>query len=327
MRRLTSRFPAMRMALPIAVAAAQAGATLVGAALVHRAGQGPVERWTIGLAVAALVSTFALEVLRRRLCEAIGWREVAQVRARLFRRVLRADRTDVARQRHGAMLQVFVGDLSARRQWWSDGLPRAVTAPVLLFALLAWAAWQSPALAGWIGAMLAAGIACGFALLRPLSRTVREVRRVRGRLSAFASDRIALAASTAPASNERAEMRRLKRRTYALNRAALRRAWFTGLLRGLPHLVTSLILLIVLLGGGHITGTIVVIGTAGLALSDLARAAELWIPARISARRIGRLMRLPKARSADAERPTGAVLVDFAKASRNAELENRAEKP
>lgn len=312
MRRLTMGSAAWRMAAPVAVAAAQAGATLVGAALVHRAGQRPVGLAPIGLAVAALGVTFALEVLRRRLCEAIGWREVAQVRAKLLRRVLRADRAEVARQRHGAMLQVFVGDLSARRQWWSDGLPRAVTAPVPLFALLGWAAWQSPAMAVWIGAMLVLGIASGTALLRPMSRAVREVRRRRGQLSAFASDRIARAASDDPARNERAEMRRLKRRTEALNRAALHRAWFTGLLRGLPHLVTSLILLGVLLGGGQFAGTIVVIGTAGLALSDLARAAELWIPARISARRIARLMRIPLARK-------GAVLVDFPQGLRSVE--------
>ncbi|MDT0507331.1 ABC transporter transmembrane domain-containing protein [Novosphingobium sp. MMS21-SN21R] len=312
MRRLILRSTAWRMAAPVAVAAAQAGATLIGAALVHRAGQSPVGPIPIGLAVAALGSTFALEVLRRRLCEAIGWREVAQVRARLLRRVLRAERTEVARQRHGAMLQVFVGDLSARRQWWSDGLPRAVTAPVLLFALLAWAAWQSPAMACWIGAVIALGIAGGATLLRPMSCAVREVRRTRGRVSAFASDRIAKAASDGPVMNERAELRRLKRRSDALNRAALHRAWFTGLLRGLPHLVTSLILLIVLLGGGQVSGTIVVIGTAGLALSDLARAAELWIPARISARRIARLMRIPAASSS-------TVLVDFPLAVRSAE--------
>lgn len=319
MRRLITRFPALRLALPTIVTAAQAGATLAGAALVHRAGQAPIEYWAIGLTVAALVMTFALEVLRRRLCEAIGWREVAQVRARLFRRVLRADRAAVARQRHGAMLQVFVGDLSARRQWWSDGLPRAVTAPVLLFALLAWAARQSPALAGWIAALLALGIGCGVGLLSPLSRAVRDVRRVRGRLSAFASDRIALAASDALGASERAEMRRLKRRSDAVGRAALRRAWFTGSLRGLPHLVTSLILLTVLLGGVHISGTIVVIGTAGLALSDLARAAELWIPARISARRIARLMRLPKARSGAPDETAGGVLVDFSRTARKLE--------
>lgn len=312
MRRLKMGSAAWRMAAPVAVAAAQAGSTLVGAALVHRAGQSPAGLVPIGLAVAALGSTFALEVLRRRLCEAIGWREVAQVRARLLRRVLRADRAMVARQRHGAMLQVFVGDLSARRQWWSDGLPRAVTAPVLLLSLLAWAAWQSPVMAGWIVAMLALGIAGGAALLRPMSRAVREVRRRRGQLSAFASDRIARAATDGPVINERGAMRRLKRRTDALNRAALHRAWFTGLLRGLPHLVTSLILLIVLLGGGQFAGTIVVIGTAGLALSDLARAAELWLPARISARRIARLMRIPRARK-------GSVLVDFPYALRSVE--------
>lgn len=312
MRRLNVESAAWRMAAPVAVAAAQAAATLIGAALVHRAGQSPLGIAPTGLAVAALGATFALEVLRRRLCEAIGWREVAHVRARLLRRVLRADRAEVARQRHGAMLQVFVGDLSARRQWWSDGLPRAVTAPVLLFALLGWAAWQSPAMAGWVGAMLVLGIASGAVLLRPTSRAVREVRRRRGQLSAFASDRIARAGSDAPAMNERTEMRQLRRRTDALNRAAMHRAWFTGLLRGLPHLVTSLILLVVLLGGGRFAGTIVVIGTAGLALTDLARAAELWIPARISARRIARLMCIPLALK-------GAVLVDFPQGLRSVE--------
>lgn len=312
MRRLTTGSHAWRMAAPVVVTMAQGGATLVGAALVHRAGQSPSGPVPIALAVAALGTTFALEVLRRRLCEAIGWREVAQVRARLLRRVLQADRSEIARQRHGAMLQVFVGDLSARRQWWSDGLPRAVTAPVLLIALLTWAACQSPVMAAWIGVLLALGITGGATLLRPMSHAVREVRRRRGQLSAFASDRIARAASDAPMRNARAEVRRLDRRTDALNRAALHRAWFTGVLRGLPHLVTSLILLVVLLGGGQFAGTIVVIGTAGLALSDLARAAELWIPARISGRRIARLMRIPKPRKR-------AVVVDFPHALRSAE--------
>nr|WP_246465712.1 ABC transporter transmembrane domain-containing protein [Novosphingobium jiangmenense] len=320
---MTMRETWLRMAAPVAVTAAQAGATLGSASLLHHAGQGADHGLATSLAVAALACTFALEVLRRRLCEAIGWREVAGVRARLFRRVLRADRSAVASQRHGAMLQVFVGDLSARRQWWSDGLPRAATAPVLLLALLAWAGGQSPGMAGAIGAMLALGVTAGAILLRPMSRAVREVRRARGRLSAFASERIARAGSGAQPLGERAEMRRLRRRTDALNRAALRRAWLTGMLRGLPHLVTSLILLIVLLGGGHPGGTIVVVGTAGLALSDLARAAELWIPARISRRRIARLMRIRRAGRAGPGRPASAVLVDFPPASADPRNRNR----
>lgn len=295
MPRLTSPSIARRMVGPVAVAVAQGCATLIGAALVHRAAQQPATAPMAALAVFALVCAFGLEVARRRLCEAIGWHEVAQVRAALFRRILRADRSQIARQRHGALLQVFVGDLSARRQWLSDGLPRAVTAPILVAALLAWAAMQSPWLCARIAILLLLGMGVGAGLLRPMSRAVREVRRTRGRLSSFASDTIAEIADGSVPPRQRARMRRLRRRSDDMNRAALRRAWWTGTLRGLPHLLTSLIVLIVLLEGSAISGTVVVIGTAGLALNDLARAAELWIPARISALRIQRLMRLPKA--------------------------------
>lgn len=304
---------------PVSVAVAQACATLVGAALVHRAAQQPAASPIVGLAVFALICAFGLEVARRRLCEAIGWYEVAQVRAALFRRILRADPSQIARQRHGALLQVFVGDLSARRQWLSDGLPRAVTAPILVAALLAWAAAQSPWLCARIAILLLLGMAAGSALLGPMSRAVREVRRTRGRLSAFASDTIAEIADGSFPTRQRARLRRLRRRSDALNRAALRRAWWTGTLRGLPHLLTSLIVLIVLLDGGAISGTVVVIGTAGLALNDLARAAELWIPARISALRIQRLMRLPKA----VPQPASLALVDLAEPGRRLRPANR----
>ncbi|MFM6830450.1 MAG: ABC transporter transmembrane domain-containing protein [Novosphingobium sp.] len=309
MRRLKVALPGWRMIAPIAVAIAQAGTTLGGAALVHRAGQTPAAWAPIIMAVAALLGTYALEVLRRRLCEAIGWREVAQVRRLLLRKVLKADPAVIARQRHGALLQVFVGDLSARRQWWSDGLPRALTAPVLLLALFGWAGWQSLSLAMWIGGIVLLALAVGIGLLRPLRTAVGNVRRARGRMSAFASDRIARAATVDRPGSPRAGLRRLDRRSDELNRAAFHRAWLTGLLRGLPHLTTSLILMVVLVGGGHTSGTIVVIGTAGLALADLARAAELLIPARISARRIERLMQLPARKQGARVKRVDLVLV------------------
>lgn len=296
--------PFARLVPPIAIAVTQGGFTVLAAGLVHDAARLPVRTLPLTVAVLAVAGSFGLEVCKRRLCDGIGWAHVNTVRTRLFAHLLRSDPQVVATKRHGALLQVFVGDLSAQRQWWSDGVPRGATAIVMLAVLVCWSAMQSPALAAWVAAIVSCGIAAGLALVPWLNKAVAAVRRERGRLSAFASERLAGMATVQAFGQHKAELRRLDRRADRLTGAALRRAWLTGILRGLPHLVTSLILIAVLVGSGGISGTIIVLGTAGLAMRDLARVIELWIPARISNRRIARLMAMPEPASAAKGRQT-----------------------
>ncbi|WP_088308614.1 ABC transporter transmembrane domain-containing protein [Novosphingobium sp. B 225] len=280
----------------IAVALVQLGATVAVAHALH--GPGP-SAWT--LAATAAVLGFACEALLRRLSEGLGLDYVTAVREGLFRHLMAIDPAVIERRRHGAMLQSFVGDLTALRQWVAEGIMRAILAVIALSGLLIWLCFAAPGLGMAALAIVALAGASGAAVLTPLARAVRQVRRERGRVSAFASERLAASAAVLACARTGSEARRLGRRVERLNAASLRRAWLTGLLRALPHLAaTAMVITAVLVDQatqrGGMAGLVLVIGIIGLALRDLARAAELAVPGRISRRRITRLLALPRLR-------------------------------
>jgi len=282
------------LAAVLATALVQLGATIVVARTLHGAGHGV---WP--MAAFAAVLGFGCEALLRRLSEGLGLDYVTAVREHLFRHLVEVEPAVIQRRRHGAMLQSFVGDLTALRQWVAEGVMRSILALVALFGLIGWLALARPQLA--VAALGIVALAClgGALLLRPLSRAVRTVRRERGRVSAFASERLSASATILASARGAAEAKRLANRVDRLNRAALKRAWLTGLLRALPHLATTAIVIAAVLAGGSLpaggmAGTVLVIGIIGLALRDLARAAELTVPGLISHRRIELLLALPQ---------------------------------
>lgn len=289
------------LAAVLAAALVQLGATIVVARTLHAAGH---EAWPLA-AVAAVVG-FGCEALLRRLSEGLGLDYVTAVRDRLFRHLVEVEPAVIQRRRHGAMLQSFVGDLTALRQWVAEGVMRTILALVALAGLIGWLGLTMPRLA--MAALGIALFAClvGGLLLRPLSRAVQTVRRERGRVSAFASERLSASATILASARGPSEAKRLANRVDRLNRAALRRAWLTGLLRALPHLATTAIVIAAVLAAGSLpaggmAGTVLVIGIIGLALRDLARAAELTVPGLISHRRIELLLALPLLERAEPE--------------------------
>ncbi|MEA3264780.1 MAG: ABC transporter ATP-binding protein [Pseudomonadota bacterium] len=276
----------------LAVALVQLGATIAVARALH----GPAVVWPAAAGAAMLA--FGCEALLRRLSEGLGLDYVTAVRDALFRHLMQVDPAVVQSRRHGAMLQSFVGDLTALRQWVAEGIMRAGLALIALTGLLSWLAWTAPALG--LTALAIAALAClvGAALLRPLARAVRAVRKERGTVAAFASERLAASATVLACARTGTEARRLERRVARLNAAALRRAWLTGLLRALPHLATTAIVIAAALTAPQLpasgmAGLVLVIGIIGLALRDLARAAELAVPGRVSRHRIARMLALP----------------------------------
>ncbi len=276
----------------LAVAIIQLGATIAVARALHR----PAMVWPT--AAGAAILAFGCEALLRRLSEGLGLDYITTVRDALFRHLMQVDPAVVQSRRHGAMLQSFVGDLTALRQWVAEGIMRALLALIALLGLLSWLVWTAPTL-GLI-ALAIAGLAClaGAALLRPLARAVRALRKERGRVAAFASERLAASATVLACGRTGTEARRLERRVARLNAAALRRAWLTGLLRALPHLAATAIVIAAALSAPQrsasgMAGLVLVIGIIGLALRDLARAAELAVPGRESRHRVARMLTLP----------------------------------
>ena len=283
----------------ICVALVELAATIVVAKSVHLL----LSAGSAALLAGAAITAFALQVIQRRLCEGVGLSYAADVRKALFRHLMSADPDVVRERRHGAMLQSFVGDLTAVRQWVSEGLVRGVLAIIALSGMLGWVAFSQPRLALILGVIALASIVLGAVQLPMLVRAVRAVRRERGRVAAFASERLAAQATVQAFGRARSEARRLDRRVNRLNQASFHRAWITGILRALPHLGTTAMLVAVVLAGGAgnglgLAGGVVLVGILGLALRDLARVGELVIPGRVATARISSLLKLPASPSA-----------------------------
>lgn len=258
----------------------------------------------IAAAVGAAGFLFLAEAGQRRLTEGLGASYAADVRLTLFQHMLRLPPRSVLRRQPGVLMLPFVGDLTALRQWVSDGLARNVAALATTACLLVWLSFTSLWLSFAIGATFLIFAALTFGLSRPLDEAVREVRRRRGALSGFISGRLAAIATIASMGRERTESRKASARIAALNGAVIRRAWLVGGLRGLVHGGAALLVVVTLLIGGlevsagHMTagevvGALSLVSLLGGAMRDLGRAFELWIPGRVSRARIERILSEP----------------------------------
>lgn len=289
-----------QLAALLVVAIAQLAAAIFAARGMHLAIDGRLKAsWALPAIAGVALCALLLDGVQRRLCEGLGQAYVNEVRDTLFEHILSVESDTLQRRRHGAMLQAFVGDLTALRLWVSEGIMRGAIALLGITGLLTWMATASPVVAAALLVPVLAAIAAGVLLLRPLDRAVRDVRRARGRVAGFASERLAAIATVQASGRLSSEKTRLRNRVGKLTSAVLSRAWLTGFLHGVPTLAVTLMMLVVaeLAGGsssGRIAGQFVLIGLLGLVLRDLARAGQLMIPGRVSRERIEAVLSLPR---------------------------------
>ncbi|HET7678962.1 MAG TPA: ABC transporter ATP-binding protein [Xanthobacteraceae bacterium] len=252
--------------------------------------------------VATALTAFLLEVGKRRLASEIGLRHAANLRNALFRRIVQDPSLKAQKTDKGTLLLPFIGDLTASRRWFGEGLARGSAALVLIPVLLTLIATRSGELALALAIALLLSLLCSLALSRPLDRAVREVRRHRGGLTAFITGRLDAAATIKASGRTRRELRKVESRTAKLSAAERRRAWVVGLMRGLTLLTNSILVLVTLLvgsriiaAGGATPGAVVAIlslvGLLAGGMTDLARAFELWHPAKVAEDRLNKILR------------------------------------
>lgn len=275
-----------------------------------QASQGGTDEFStlLFVSLSTLLSIPLLEIAQRRTTEAMGLSFATDLRLLLFRHMLRLPPRTLLGKRPGVLLLPFVGDLTATRQWVSDGIARGIVASATIFLILAWLAASSIMVAALLSAILALFLVSALLIVRPLDKAVREVRKHRGILSGFVSGRIAAVSTISSMARERTEVRKVAGRTAALNTAVARRAWVVGGLRGLVHFTTTLLVLAILFVGGievsagkltagQVIGALSLMGLLGSAIRDLGRALELWIPGKVSLERIAKILHQPVRKS------------------------------
>lgn len=258
------------------------------------AGQDPGNRlaWLLALAI---VATAGSELARRLLTEALGLDYARDVRLALFERLLRRPVRSGRTRSRGSQLLPFVGDLAALRLWWSDGIARGSSAVLIALGICAWLFRNDTSLGLWLTGLALTALALMAAIAGPFFLATRSQRAARGTLTALLSDRIAAAHSVMALGAVQRELNQTRSRIDRMNRASLRRAGWSGAMRGLlaAFPLAGVLVLVFLsrtdqagIPAHDLVGLLTLLGVLGGALADIGRALELAIPAQIATRRL-----------------------------------------
>lgn len=284
--------------------------------------------YAVGFAAAALVLA-ALRMLERVDAERLGQEYTHEVRVDLFQHLGDLSPRLLQRRSRGGVLLRFVGDLTALKQWVSQGLARLTVAGVTTLGTVVALAFINVELALLVGAALTAGAVAVLALGGWLQKEVRDVRRRRARLAGNVNEKIAVLGVIQVHGQLRRERRRVERQSGRLMTAMINRAKAIGALRGVTELTTGLasagavLLGAVLVGAGQATpGTVVaamsVVGLLVPALRDLGRVQEFWQGALVAWEKIDDFLALPSEMKEIASAPrlaAGPGRLEFAEVS------------
>lgn len=225
---LATRDRVMDAVLVVACGLGQAGAAAIAAfamrdafAALHAGSAVPV-RAMIELGGAGLGAAACLYLAHRR-SEALGQSFANSLRRRLYRHIASLPKSRHDTRRVGALSLRFVGDLSAARLWFGNGLPDVLTAMVVLPSAVAILFALDPRLApAALGSLLAAaGIAT--ALAWHLQARHRALRSRRARLAIAMIERIAMSPDLDAIGRTGRELRGLDARGAALRADAVAR--------------------------------------------------------------------------------------------------------
>lgn len=238
-----------------------------------------------------------LEWVKRVATEAMGLDVARDIRLHLLEALLRQQPLSAASRSHASTMLPFMGDLTALRQWISDGVARGMVAVLIMVCLSAWIGFQSLSLSLVVLAPMCLAMVAMLWICRPLHDSARRQRTLRGQLATLIDDRVRNAITVRAMGGEEREMKRMARRIDGFNRISLQRAGHVGRLRSASALGGQAIVLAgfgygaLLVRGGeidlhHLVGLMSLAGLMATALSDVARAAELTVPGLIAWQRL-----------------------------------------
>jgi ABC-type multidrug transport system fused ATPase/permease subunit len=324
--RLLSGGRRWRLAGLISNALVQAGAALAGALCVQvlidnlllaRPPQITATIWMMvgGFALAHAVLS-GLKVLERMDAERMGFDYTAEVRLELFDRMTQLSPRAFGARNEGVMLVRFVGDLTALKQWVSNGLVRLCVAMVLMVSLLAACAWISPPLALTLGGVLALGACGALVMSNPLRGAVRRQRRHKALLSGFVAERVLAMSTLRSSGGASRERKRVEQRSLNARGASIERAGAAGGMAAVIDLTLACATVATVVVGamqvaegrmtpGAVVAATTVVGLLITGLRPLGRVLELWHAAVASREKIDDVLGGADAPRIDA--PTGKL--------------------
>lgn len=278
-----------------------------------------------GALLAIAVGGFLLAACRlseRVLAEAVGQNYAAAVRERLFLHMSRRPVGQVSEQRLGAMSLRFVGDLGAVRGWIASGLTRLMSSSITIVASLIILFSLNPTIGMAALPVLVTALLILSLLGRNLAPVHEELRKRRSRLAADMTERLPQATALRRFGRLKQERRHLNRHSEQVAKAAVRRAFSTGLLQIIPDIAaasaTVLVLAVAWSAQLSVADTVAALTAMALTVRPMRQLAgvwdrrQAWLVAHGKLERALTTKRLPRGNSAKADTTTApSSIVDI----------------
>ncbi len=277
----------------VAAGLTQAGAAGLGAVVVTRLlhAHATAPRWPLVLALVLIaVLVGGMRAVERVVSELLGQDYVHEIRLGLIRRNLMPGGV----KNLGVAVARTTNDLNSVRTWISQGIaPLAVGVPLVFGAAAAMAFLDPVLVLALVPPLALLGVGMSWATPTTYRRT-RALRRARGKLSAQIADTILSARTIRAGGGSVRELHQIERASRSLVRAAIIRARWAGLLRGLAATAsgwtTATTIAIALAAGlpsSQIVAALTIIGFLSMPLHDAGRVAEYRQTYRAARRIIG----------------------------------------
>jgi ABC-type multidrug transport system fused ATPase/permease subunit len=304
----------------VAAGLTQAGAAGLGAVVVTRLlhAHATAPRWPLVLALVLIaVLVGGMRAVERVVSELLGQDYVHEIRLGLIRRNLMPGGV----KNLGVAVARTTNDLNSVRTWISQGIaPLAVGVPLVFGAAAAMAVLDPVLVLALVPPLVLLGVGMSWATPTTYHRT-RALRRARGKLSAQIADTILSARTIRAGGASVRELHKIERASHSLVRAAITRARWAGLLRGLAATAsgwttatTIAIALAAGLSSSQIVAALTIIGFLSMPLHDAGRVAEYRQTYRAARRIIGPAIEHEEAKAPAPEPAAAATPQDEAPA-------------
>ncbi|MCX7042508.1 MAG: ABC transporter ATP-binding protein [Gammaproteobacteria bacterium] len=250
--------------------------------------------WSSAFALVLVALVTAWLRLRETVdAERLGQDYVLEIRRLLMMHLTQLSVRAQGQKAGGSTFLRFVGDLTALRQWLSQGMAKLSVAGVMVPGILLILASMSPLLAGVVATVLVLAVLVARMIGNSLEDAVRTSRRRRSQLAANINEKIARMPVVQVSGRGRRERNRLFGQSERLVEAMVARARVVGTLRGLAQLTAALASASALVVGvievqsgqisaGSVVAAMSVVGLMVAPIRDLGRVSEYWHAANVA---------------------------------------------
>jgi len=266
---------------------------------------GEVAFFTVVALMLTATLSAAMRYGERVNAERLGQQYSNEIRLALYDQLVAIAPWALQKKSRGGHLLRFIGDLTALRQWLSQGLATLTVTLVTTVVALAALAMINVTLAATVTLILLTGGVIAVSSGHKMHERVKESRKRRARIAANVNEKIASLPVVQVFNQIRRERRRLFRQSQRLKVAMINRAKVIGRLRGITEATNGYATICVLFVGayevsqdhttpGMVVAAMSVLGMLLPSLRNLGRIYEYWHGYRVALERIQFFMETPE---------------------------------